>query len=63
MAGRDVFLRLRELNPRVRVIMASGFFISEIKSELQAAGVCAFMQNPYRIAGMLKLVREVIDTP
>jgi PAS domain S-box-containing protein len=61
MTGMDEFKQLKELNPLVKVIFTSGFFEPEIKTELQTAGALGFIQKPYRLADVLRKIREAID--
>jgi PAS domain S-box-containing protein len=59
--GIDVFQQVREINPRIKIVLASGFISLEQKSELLKAGANGFIQKPYDINGVLKMVREVLD--
>ena len=62
LGGQDVFRRIREINPEAKVIMASGFFDPETKSEMYKAGLKNFIQKPYLSDDVLQKIREVIDT-
>jgi DNA-binding NtrC family response regulator len=62
MIGTEVFKKLKELNPNVRVILASGFFEPDIKPELYKSGVKGFIQKPYSPDEVLRKLREVLDT-
>lgn len=61
MTGTDEFKKLKEINPDVSVIFASGFFDPDIKSELLKAGARGFIQKPYMPNDILKKLREVLD--
>ena len=61
MTGTDEFKKLKEINPDVGVIFASGFFDPDIKSELLKAGARGFIQKPYTPDDILKKLREVLD--
>jgi two-component system, cell cycle sensor histidine kinase and response regulator CckA len=58
--GRDVFTKLKEMDPDVKVIFTSGIFI-DIKAELLRNGAKDFIQKPYRQEDVLRRIREVLD--
>ena len=60
-SGVDVFLLLKELNPTIKIILASGFIPLEQKSELLKAGANEFIQKPYVLTDVLQKIREVLD--
>jgi Response regulator containing CheY-like receiver, AAA-type ATPase, and DNA-binding domains len=62
ITGKDEFKKLREMNPGVKVVLASGFFEPEIKLELLKAGANGFIQKPYTPDDILQIIREVLDT-
>jgi two-component system, cell cycle sensor histidine kinase and response regulator CckA len=61
ITGMDVFEKLKEVVPDVRVIFASGFFEPVVKSELSEAGAKGFVQKPYSPNEILQRFREVLD--
>jgi two-component system, cell cycle sensor histidine kinase and response regulator CckA len=61
LTGVDEFKRLKEIDPSVKVVFASGFFAPDIKSELLKAGAKGFIQKPYQVNDILQIVREVLD--
>jgi DNA-binding response OmpR family regulator len=61
MTGADVFKKLREINSSANVVLASGFFEPDIKSELDKAGAKGFIQKPYSPDEVLRKIREVLD--
>jgi CheY-like chemotaxis protein len=61
MTGTDEFKKLREIDPNVKVIFASGFFEPDIKSELQKDGDNGFIQKPYDPNDILRMIRQVLD--
>lgn len=61
ITGKDEFMKLKEINPDVKVIMASGFFEPEMKSELLKAGAKGFIQKPYIPDEILRIIRTVLD--
>jgi PAS domain S-box-containing protein len=61
LTGIDEFRKFKELDPSVKVVFASGFFETNIKSDLLKAGVKGFIQKPYMTDEILQIVRKVLD--
>ena len=59
--GAGLFAALREYDPSIRFVLASGYLEPTLKSDLLAAGANAFIQKPYNPAEVTKLIREVLD--
>ncbi len=62
-SGFEMFLKIRELNPRARVILASGYLSPELKSKLFVAGAKEFIPKPFQTSDVLRKLREVLDLP
>jgi two-component system cell cycle sensor histidine kinase/response regulator CckA len=61
MAGADVYRKIREMSPGVRVIFAGGFVMPETKSELVKEGAEMFFQKPYSLSSVLSTIRSMLD--
>jgi len=61
MGGHKCLSELREIDPRIKVIIASGYAASGKVKETLECGAAAFIGKPYQLADMLKKVREVLD--
>ena len=61
MTGMDVFKKIKQINPSVKTIFASGFFEPEIKTELIKEGAEEFIQKPYSQDEVLRKLRELLD--
>ncbi len=61
LSGYDLFLEIKSMNPRVRMVLASGYLEPELKSEILKAGVRDFIQKPYTPSILLRSIREVLD--
>ncbi|MGL1933477.1 MAG: response regulator [Fibrobacterales bacterium] len=59
--GRDLFYKLRELNPLCKVILSSGFVKDEDISELLGLGLSGFIKKPYRESELIELLHVVLD--
>jgi CheY-like chemotaxis protein len=63
MGGRETFEKLKELNPRVRAILSTGYSEDERARQMLAMGVKAFVQKPYRTDDLALAVRRILDSP
>ena len=61
ITGMDEFRLLKEINPDIKVIFASGFFGPDVKAELVSNGAKAFIQKPYGPDDIARKIREVLD--
>ncbi|MBS4027766.1 MAG: PAS domain S-box protein [Ignavibacteriales bacterium] len=61
LSGAEAFLKMRQRNPNIKVILASGFLDPHLKSELFKAGAKEFVQKPYHADDLLQKAREVLD--
>ena len=63
LGGRDVFLKMKEIKPDVRAIVASGYLEPNLRSEMLKAGVLDTIQKPYDFRDMLEKIRAIIGQP
>jgi len=61
MGGRRCLEDLLRMNPKVKVVIASGYSVDGHTQEALEAGVKNSVSKPYAIRQMLKVVREVLD--
>jgi DNA-binding NtrC family response regulator len=61
MNGIDVIKKMKEIDANVQVIVASGYFEPQLKSELEQLGVKGFIMKPYKIDQLLLIIREVME--
>ena len=61
MTGTDEFKKLKEINPGVKIIFASGYFEPDVKSELLKDGAAGFIQKPYEPSDILRIIRQTLD--
>ncbi|MBX9579574.1 MAG: response regulator, partial [Gemmataceae bacterium] len=68
LSGHDAFRHLLRLNPRVRVVFASGYAAEQL-SDLERERMAGFVKKPYRPADLVAAVAEALggrdadDTP
>jgi PAS domain S-box-containing protein len=61
MTGQDAFLRMKSVNPKVKVIFGTGYLDPDLKSELLNLGAKGFLAKPYSQDELLMRIRELID--
>jgi DNA-binding response OmpR family regulator len=61
-SGRDVLLEIKNDNPDVKIIVASGYLEPDLKAEVDRAGVNHFLHKPYMLDEVVKAVQSVIAT-
>jgi len=59
MSGRDVLFRMKNRNPDVKVIVASGHFEDELISEIDQAGVKHLLRKPYMPDEVIKILQSL----
>ena len=62
MDGSDVFTELLEINPKVPVVLSSGFAEQERLRGMLAKGLRGFIPKPYTQEKLLTEVRSTLDT-
>ena len=63
LGGREVFLRMKEIKPSVRAIVASGYLEPNMRNEILRAGVIDTVQKPYDFRELIERIRSVIGEP
>ena len=61
MSGYEVFEALKALNPKVKVILATGYSMKEQAAKIMESGCRAFMQKPFSIQDLSNKIRTVLD--
>ncbi|WP_456370943.1 hybrid sensor histidine kinase/response regulator, partial [Thermodesulfatator atlanticus] len=57
--GKETFYSLKEIAPRVKVILLSGYVADKSVQKLLSEGADAFLSKPYRIQDLLILIHQV----
>jgi CheY-like chemotaxis protein len=60
MSGDEALARLREIHPRVKVIVSSGFSQSEAVERFRGHALAGFLQKPYKSRELASLVKETL---
>lgn len=59
LGGRDTLIKLKELYPDVCVLISSGFHQEGTVDELMQLGASGFLQKPYSLPGLCKVLAEI----
>jgi len=60
MNGGKVYDRLKSINPRINVLLISGYSIDGEAKEILARGCNGFMQKPFKIEALSRKIREIL---
>jgi PAS domain S-box-containing protein len=60
MGGHETFIKLKELNHDVKVILSTGYSQSGKAQEILDCGVLGFIQKPYQVNSLLAKIRPLL---
>jgi two-component system cell cycle sensor histidine kinase/response regulator CckA len=63
LTGWDVLLKMKEENPDVRVVIATGFLEPKMKTEMFRVTVKHFVDKPYMLDEVVETLQSLIDAP
>ncbi|HJV38266.1 MAG TPA: CHASE domain-containing protein [Geothrix sp.] len=61
MDGVEAFRKLRALDPACRVVLMSGYNEQEAVQEFLGKGLVAFVQKPFRRAGLMQAMQKALE--
>ncbi|HQB38238.1 MAG TPA: GAF domain-containing protein [Deltaproteobacteria bacterium] len=61
MDGEQTFRELRKIDPNAHVIVSSGYTEQEISGRFASKGLAGFIQKPYQIQEMEKVLKKVLQ--
>ena len=62
MSGGDCFRRMKEINPKARVVLSSGYSMDGAIQNVMNEGILAFIQKPYRLEELSRVVGTAVGT-
>ncbi len=62
MNGRETFLKLKEIDAEVKVLLSSGYSIDGEAAKILDLGCSGFIQKPFRVAQLSQKIRTVLDS-
>ncbi len=63
LGGRETFQRLRELDPEVKALFATGYGVDSKTEDLLSTGALGIIRKPYEIETVEKEIRRILDAP
>jgi two-component system, cell cycle sensor histidine kinase and response regulator CckA len=61
MDGRETLRKLREIRPRVRVLLASGYSDADVMQQFAGEGPGGFIEKPYQMDTFMAKLRSVLE--
>jgi CheY-like chemotaxis protein len=61
IGGGDVYDRLKEVNPDIKVLLSTGYSINGQATEILERGCNGFIQKPFNIKELSDKIREILD--
>ncbi len=62
MGGRAVYDRLKQCNPKVKVLLSSGYSLSGEADEIMRSGCNGFIQKPFNIKELTAQIDQILQT-
>jgi two-component system cell cycle sensor histidine kinase/response regulator CckA len=62
LSGGDCFRRMKEINPKIRVVLSSGYTMDGAIQDVMNEGILAFIQKPYRLEELSRVVGTAVGT-
>jgi PAS domain S-box-containing protein len=60
MSGRELYMRIKEIRPDIKTLLCSGYSMNEIAQEIMDKGCDGFLQKPFTLNQLSRIVREII---
>lgn len=58
--GKDTFIEMKAINPNIKVLLCSGFKQDERVDSIMSLGINYFIQKPYTLSKLSKIVSEIL---
>jgi len=62
MSGGDCFRRMKEINPKARVVLSSGYSMDGAIQDVMNEGILAFIQKPFRLEELSRVVGTAVGS-
>jgi two-component system cell cycle sensor histidine kinase/response regulator CckA len=63
MGGGEVYDQIKRIDPKVKVLLSSGYSIDGQATEILNRGCEGFIQKPFNMEDLSKKIREVLNRP
>jgi two-component system cell cycle sensor histidine kinase/response regulator CckA len=61
MGGGEVYDQLKQINPRVKVLLSSGYSVDGQATEILERGCNGFVQKPFDLRGLSQKIKEIVE--
>jgi len=61
MSGSDTYDRMKDIDPKVKVLLSSGYSINGQATEIMDRGCNGFIQKPFKMKELSQKLREILD--
>ncbi len=61
MGGGEIYNRLKEINPDIKVLLSSGYSIDGQATEILKRGCDGFIQKPFDMLRLSQRIRKILD--
>ncbi len=61
LGGRETYLRLKQMNPGVKALFATGYGVDDQTQELLSTGVLGIVKKPYEMTSLETEIRRALD--
>jgi len=61
MSGHDAYDRMKDINPKIKVLLSSGYSIKGRATEILDRGCNGFIQKPFKMKELSQKLREILD--
>jgi two-component system cell cycle sensor histidine kinase/response regulator CckA len=61
MSGKEIYRRLKAVNPEIRVLLASGYSVGGQEKEILEDGCNGFIQKPFRMEALSMKIQELME--
>ena len=61
MTGEETYYKLKEINPKVKTLLSSGYTINGKATEMMKNGCNGFIQKPFSMEALSQKIREILD--
>ena len=61
MSGWDFYLKLREVNPELPFLIATGYLDNSLRKSMLDSGVSGFLHKPFKRKELLQHIRQILD--
>ncbi len=62
MGGGETYDKLKAINPKIKVLLSSGFSVDGQATEILNRGCNGFIQKPFNLQDLSQKIRETLDT-